>query len=84
MELRDEEERAEVGMVSGLKKVNSSVDEKVRKFRWRPDFEGVHESVEKAGDGNDGWVVAKGGISVSAIRANFEHAVGGGGADFSV
>ncbi len=33
---------------------------KQKKFKWAPKFADVHESVRKAGPGNDGWAVKEG------------------------
>ncbi|KAK5711471.1 hypothetical protein LTR17_018407 [Elasticomyces elasticus] len=45
-----------------------------RHFKWAPRFTDVYESVKRAGPGSDGWAVAEGETSISAIRANFMHA----------
>ncbi|KAJ9618882.1 hypothetical protein H2203_008698 [Taxawa tesnikishii (nom. ined.)] len=42
-------------------------------FKWAPKFQGVHDSVFKAGPGSDGWAVKEGQTSVTALRANFMH-----------
>lgn len=36
------------------------VKRKQKKFKWAPNFTDVHESVRKAGPGNDGWAVKEG------------------------
>jgi broad specificity polyphosphatase/5'/3'-nucleotidase SurE len=45
-------------------------------FKWTPKFKDVYDSVEKAGPGNDGWVVKEGMISVTPLQANFMHVPG--------
>ncbi len=61
---------------------------KQKKFKWAPKFADVHESVKKAGPGNDGWAVKEGIVryvlnmevvnqtdsgSVTPLKANFWH-----------
>ncbi|KAF2087309.1 sure-like protein [Saccharata proteae CBS 121410] len=43
-------------------------------FKWAPTFQDVHESVERSGEGNDGWAVRERFTSVTPLRANFMHA----------
>jgi 5'/3'-nucleotidase SurE len=45
-------------------------------FKWTPKFKDVYDSVERAGPGNDGWVVKEGMISVTPLQANFMHVPG--------
>lgn len=49
-----------------------------RHYKWAPRFKDVYDSVEKAGPGNDGWAVAHGQTSVTALKANFAHVPGAG------
>jgi broad specificity polyphosphatase/5'/3'-nucleotidase SurE len=46
-------------------------------FMWSPKFTDVYKSVEESEPGNDGWAVAQGYTSVTPLRANFMHALGG-------
>lgn len=45
-------------------------------FKWAPQFKDVYQSVEESEPGNDGWAVAQGFTSVTALRANFMHVQG--------
>ena len=47
-----------------------------RHFKWAPRFADVHEAVEKAGPGWDGWTVRQGETSITALRANLMHVDG--------
>lgn len=69
--LRKQEGSAEAG--SGEATPSGSKWE-TRHFKWAPRFTEVHEAVKKAGPGYDGWAVMEGETSVTALRANFEHA----------
>lgn len=43
----------------------------LRQFRWKPDYQAVRDSVRESPEGNDGWVVDQGYISVTPLRACF-------------
>ena len=45
-------------------------------FRWSPRFRDVHDSVERAPPGNDGWAVKEGFVSITPLKANFMHVDG--------
>lgn len=42
-----------------------------RQFRWKPDYQAVRDSVKGSKEGNDGWAVDQGHISVTPLRACF-------------
>lgn len=46
-------------------------DLKTKHFKWAPSFKDVFDSVKASGPGNDGWAVAQGQTSITAMRANF-------------
>lgn len=58
---------------------------KVRTFQWKHNMADVHRSIDEAGPGTDGWELREGCITVTGLRANFEHArLRSGTADFTV
>lgn len=40
-------------------------------FKWKPDYQAVRDSVKESPEGNDGWAVDQGYISVTPLRACF-------------
>ncbi|KAF2746214.1 sure-like protein [Sporormia fimetaria CBS 119925] len=66
------------GSASGTDTPNSQghIRYKHKHFKWSPNFADVHESVKKAGPGNDGWAVSQLMTSVTPLRANFMHVSG--------
>ncbi|KAL9112116.1 MAG: hypothetical protein Q9227_003493 [Pyrenula ochraceoflavens] len=55
------------------KKLGESMKRTHKHFKWAPKFTDVHESVRKAGPGNDGWAIMEGMVSVTPLKANFWH-----------
>lgn len=66
--------------MNGLNGVNGISTRKVetasgvRTFKWKHDMGEVHKQSDEHGAGCDGFELREGNITVTALRANFEHA----------
>lgn len=61
--------------VGGKEQVGDIVDGSIggMVFEWSPDYDSVHEAIAKSECLSDGKVVADGYVSVTGLKANFQH-----------